>query len=400
MRRARSFILLLGASAVIWGCSEDPAARDGGPSGDSIAPTDGGPGGPGLTGTVKDEKGVPVGGAQLEVGSELAYSTDKGLYELTNLNPGPVTVKVTQSWFKDKSVSATVEQSGMTTLNIVIEEHPLTLDPADKTLADTYNQSFDYTKDTISIVVLPRPSRKELDNAIYYRNPALYRDTSSEKDLTPSPQPDIASGSASGFTFQTGGGSEALDLTTIEDKIDDTPLTKDEKVDYLMWRPMMNWLKEQDPSQLTGLANAEGAVNQQTWGDSNAANPQAIEQVFLHGKELWVQVVFEAFVKLGAGVTDSDGDGRVEIYARLAPAQYTDAIVTKLQTDYVQPTFDTHGLSKEVNQSLNELYTTTAAQVEKYIAQPFEVTGLGTITYPFMVLKHSEGQQNVLLVGP
>lgn len=399
MRRARSFILLLGASVVIWGCSEDPAARDGGPSGDG-APTEGGAGGPGLTGTVQDQKGVAVGGVQLEVGSEKAFTTGKGVYTLSNLTPGPVTVKVTQSWFKDKSVSATVEQSGMTTLNITIEEHPLTLDPADKTLADTYNQSFDYTKDTLSIVVVARPSRKELDNAIYFRNPALYRDTSSEKDITPSPQPNIASGTASGFTFQTGGGSEALELSSIVDTLDDSPLTKDEKVDYLMWRPMMNWLKDWDASQLGGLPEVEQAVKQQGWGDANAVSPQAIEQVFLHGKELWVQVVFEAFVKLGPGVTDSDGDGRVEIYARLAPAHYSDAIVTKLQTDYVQPTFDTHGLSKEINQSLNELYTTTAAQVEKYIAQPFTVTGVGTINYPFVVLKHSEGQQNVLLVGP
>ena len=398
MRRARTFVLLICCS-LLGGCSEDPAARDGGPSGDST-PTEGGAGGPGLTGTVQDVKGVAVGGVQLEVGSETAFTTDKGVYDLKNLTPGPVTVKVTQSWFKDKSVSATVEASGMTTLNITIEEHPLTLDPADKTLADSYNQTFDYTQDKISIVVVPRPSRKELDNAIYYRNPALYRDTSSEKDLTPSPQPDIASGTAKDFTFQTSGGGEALELSSIVDKLDDTPLTKDEKVDYLMWRPMMNWLKEWDASQLGGLPDAEGAVRQQGWGDANAVNPQAIEQVFVHGKELWVQVVFEAFVKLGSGVTDSDGDGRVEIYAKLAAAQYSDAIVTKLQTDYIQPTFDTHGLSKEVNQSLNELYTTTAAQVEKYIAQPFEVTGVGTISYPFMVLKHSEGQQNVLLVGP
>jgi len=68
-------------------------------------------------------------------------------------------------------------------------------------------------------------------------------------------------------------------------------------------------------------------------------------------------------------------------------------------TPIPKTTFATHGLSIEVSKSLNELYSTTGAHVERYIGQPFDVPNLGTITYPFVVLRHSAGQENVILVA-
>jgi hypothetical protein len=113
-----------------------------------------------------------------------------------------------------------------------------------------------------------------------------------------------------------------------------------------------------------------------------------------------VKVVFASFVQLGPGVTDDDGDGLKEIFARVVPRFVTSEITRKLTDEYGKTLFNTHGLSKEVARSLNELYSTTAAQVERTIGQPFEVPGLGTISYPFVVLRHSQGQRNVILVGP
>ncbi|HEX7501728.1 MAG TPA: hypothetical protein VF524_15720, partial [Polyangia bacterium] len=63
-------------------------------------------------------------------------------------------------------------------------------------------------------------------------------------------------------------------------------------------------------------------------------------------------------------------------------------------------TFSTYSLSKQVTKSLNEIYSTTGAQVERTIGQPFDVAGLGTITYPYIVLKDAVGQENVFLVAP
>jgi acetylglutamate kinase len=75
-------------------------------------------------------------------------------------------------------------------------------------------------------------------------------------------------------------------------------------------------------------------------------------------------------------------------------------IAGKLTSEYIATVYNTHGLSKEVTKSLNELYSTTAAQVEKYIGEPFEIVGTGTISYPFVVLRHANGKKNVILVAP
>jgi hypothetical protein len=191
-----------------------------------------------------------------------------------------------------------------------------------------------------------------------------------------------------------------LDPATIVDAIKDTPLGATEPGDFMMWTSMMNWLGEWDSAKSVGLKVAGLAVRNQGWG-SNAIRPQEIEKVFLDPatQKLWVKVVFEPFVQLGPGVTDDDGDGRKEIYAALAGVHYTAEIINALANTYMKATFTTHGLSKEVSKSLNELYSTTGAQVERYLGQPFEVPGLGTITYPFVVLRHTGGQKNVILLG-
>jgi hypothetical protein len=397
----RALPLIIGL-ALLVGCSEDPKGRTDGGGGDALPAEGGTPEGPGLMGTVKDTAGVAVEGVQVEAGGQMAFTTFEGKYTLDKLTPGQVTVQLTQDWFKSKTETATVQDTGMTTLDVTIEEHPLKLDSADETLAKSYASTFDWTTDTVSIVIVRQPTRKELDNALYFHNPALYRDTSSTSPVTPSPQPTIGSGGAQNFTFQTGG-AEALDNTTIVDTIDKTPLTTAEQQGWMMWRPMINWLKDWDTAstKVVGLNDAGAAVSQQSWG-TNAVMPQAIEQVYLHGSELWVQVVFEDFVKLGSGITDSDGDGRVEVYAKVNTDHYTAEVVTALQDEYIAPTFNTHGLSKQINNALNELYTATSAEMEKYIGQSFDVPNVGTIQYPFAVINHTgaNDKKNVLLVGP
>jgi hypothetical protein len=251
---------------------------------------------------------------------------------------------------------------------------------------------------------VPKPTRRDFDNGVYWRNPALYRDTSKEAPLVPSPAPEIGGGVAKNFSFKilTPGpkmGQEVLDLATIADTTAGTPLGATEPADFMLWTPMLNWLTEWDAAKAADLKAVEVAVRQQSWG-GNAVRPQELEKVFLDAQgNLWVKVVFASFVQVGPGITDDDGDGNKEIYAKVAPAQYTREIVDKLG-EYRTTTFTAHPLSKEITKALNELYSKTAAQVERTIGQPFDVPGLGTISYPTLVLRHSGGQKNVLLVAP
>jgi len=358
-----------------------------------------------LTGVVTDSTGSPVVGAKVAAGGTWVFSDAQGKYTLVNLAPGATVVNCSQQWFQPITQTLTLVDGVATPWNVNLVEMPLKVDPADRALANLYNQTFDWTKQALSIAIVETPTRRAFDNAVYFHNPALYKDTSATAPLTPSPQPTISAGVASNFTFPVlsgaNQGQEALDLTTIVDSIKDTPLGPTEPTDYMMWTPMVNWLGEWDTAKSITLKVAGLAVRQQGWG-GNAVRPQDIEKVFLDPAtgRLWVKVVFENFVQLGAGISDDDGDGHKEIYAAVSSAHYTAEIVNALVTNYTVTTFSTYALSKQVSKSLNEIYSTTGAQVERDIGQPFAVSGLGTIIYPYIVLKHAVGQENVLLVAP
>jgi hypothetical protein len=323
---------------------------------------------------------------------------------LTELGAGAATVKVSRDWFRPLEAPVTVAASGSTTLDLTIDELPLKVEAADRALVTTHASNFDWTKQTLSIAVAARPSRRDFDNAVYFHNPALYRNTASEAPLTPMPAPQIADGVASNFNFPIGSGAssgqQALDLASIKDTVAGTTLGASEPAEFMMWTPMINWLVEWDPARAADLRLVGVSVRQQSWGGT-ALRPQEIEKAYLDGAGgLWVKVVFAGFVQLGAGVADDDGDGLKEVYAKVPDAFVSAEITQKLTAEYAGTLYSTHGLSRQLARSLNELYSTTAAQVERTIGQPFEVPGLGTITYPFVVLRHAGGQRNVILVNP
>jgi hypothetical protein len=400
---ARSFIACVWVVTLAVGCSGSSAEPSPIVDADATGASEAGAGAS-LAGTVTDRAGIPVVGAKVEAGAVSVFSDAQGHYALAGLTPGAITVDVTQVWFKPLEQSVTLTGGGPTPWDVTLDEMPLRVDPADRALAGIYNQTFDWTKQTISIAIAETPTRCAFDNAIYFHNPALYRDTSAQLPLTPSPQPVISGGIAQNFSFPiisgTSPAEEALDLSSIVDSIKDTPLGPTEPANYMMWKSMINWLTEWDAAKSVTLKLVGVAVRQQGWG-GNAVLPQEIEKVFVdpNTNKLWVKVVFENFVQLGPGITDDDGDGRKEIYAAVASAHYTSEIVDALVNTYAKTTFSTHGFADQVTKGLNELYSTTGAHVEGYIGQLFEVPGLGTIIYPFVVLGHTGGKENVILMS-
>ncbi|HXU81845.1 MAG TPA: carboxypeptidase regulatory-like domain-containing protein [Polyangia bacterium] len=360
-----------------------------------------------VAGTVKDKAGVPVVGAQVVVaGASMPaiYTDAQGKYSAPVAAPGEAPVVVTRDWFEKLETKVTVGASGVTPLDLTLEEKPLKIEPADKALADSYAATFDWTKATLSISTVPRPTRRDFDNAVYFHNPALYRDTSKTPPLTPTPAPVFEAGAAKNFTFKILSGpkmgTEVLDLATVADAIKDTPLGPTEPTEFMMWTPMINWLIDWDVSKAADLRAVGTAIQQQSWG-GNAVRPQDLEKVFLDATgNLWVKIVFAGFVQLDPSIKDDDGDGQKEIYAKIAVGQYSKEIVDKLTQEYGKTVFGTHGFSKEVTKGLRDLYSMTGAQVERTLGQPFEVTGLGTLVYPTLVLKHMTGHRNVFLVAP
>jgi hypothetical protein len=379
-----------------------------------VSPIDGGPidGGPpidggarSLSGMVTDQTGAPVVGAKVQIAAASVFSDGQGLYTISNVDNGdggPVTVVVTREWFNRYEATVAVNDSGNTHYDISLTEVPLFLDPRDVALAAAYNATFDWTKQKLSIAIAATATRRNFDNAVYRRNPALYRDTTGLAPLVPSPAPQIVGGVAANLSFPIRGGTndgqQALDLASVVDAIALTPAAALENTDYMLWTPLMNWLTDWDPAKSADLKMAGVAVRQQNWG-SNVQRPQEIERVYLANGALWVEVVFAPFVQLGPGITDDDGDGYQEIFARIDSRWAAQEILDKL-VGYMQTRYTTYGMSKEVSKALREIYSTTSAQVERYIGQPFDIPAVGTIFYPFVVLKHAGGQENVILMGP
>jgi hypothetical protein len=357
-----------------------------------------------LSGTVRDQAGVPVLGAKLQAGAASVFSDGQGHYALAVVDCGSLVLAVTRDWFQSAQLPVTTSAVGPTQLDITLTEMPLRLDPADLALAAAYQQTFDWSKQTLSITVAPTATRRNFDNAVYWHNPALYRDTSTQPSLAPSPLPTIVGGVAASFTFPIHGGAndgkEALVLASVVDAIAATPVAALEKTDYMLWTPMLNWLTEWDPAKSADLKMVGVAVRQQSWG-TTAQRPQELGRVYLDrvNHALWVEVVFATFVQLGEGITDADGDGFKEVFARIDSTYATQEILDML-VGYAETRYATHAMSKEVTKALREIYSTTSAQVLRYIGQPYDIVGLGTIQYPFVVLQHAAGQVNVILVGP
>jgi hypothetical protein len=361
-----------------------------------------------LTGTIKDQAGVTVLGAKVVVAGLPAtpeiFSDAQGKYTAPVTTAGPTMVTVTRDWFEKSEGMVTIAAAGPTSYDVTLVEKPLKIDPADRALAETHAKTFDWTKSTLSVAVVAKPTRRDFDNGVYFHNPALYRDTSKMAALVPAPAPEIAAGVAKGFSFQikTGAkmGQEVLDLTTIADAIKDTPLGATEPAEWMLWTPMINWLNDWDTVKAAELVAVAVAVRQQNWG-GNAIRPQDLEKVYFDAQgNLWVKVVFASFVQLGPSINDDDGDGLKEVYAKIAAGHYSKELADKLSQDYGKTLFTAHGLSKEITRGLRDLYSTTGAQVERTLGQPFEVMGLGTFAYPTLVLRHAGGQKNVFLVAP
>jgi hypothetical protein len=360
-----------------------------------------------VAGTVKDKDGMPVVGAQVVVAGVTkpeVFSDAQGKYSAPVAAAGETTIAVTRGWFEDFTGKVTVAASGATPLDVTLVEKPLKVEPADKALADMHAATFDWTKATLSVTIIPRPTRRDFDNGVYFHNPALYRNTSMTAPLVPTTPPVFEAGVAKNFTFKiTSGpkmGTEVLDLATVADAVKDTPLGATEPADFMLWTPMINWLVDWDVAKAADLRAVGTAIQTQSWG-GNAVRPQDPDKVFVDAQgNLWVKIVFASFVQLGDTIHDDDGDGLKEVYAKIAAAQYTKEVVDKLTMDYGKTLFTAHGLSKEVTKGLRDLYSMTGAQVERTLGQPYEVMGLGTFMYPTLVLRHMNEKKNVFLVAP
>jgi len=277
---------------------------------------------------------------------------------------------------------------------------------ADRALAESYNQSFDWSTDKIAVRLLNGPTRSEAEKALYYRNPGLYQDTSAEPHITPDPLPTLDPAPA-GFDFPLpdtapNQGQQFLDNSTIVDSLAETPITAAEQASAPLWLPavMVYLTVDWDASKVLNLYYGNNAVRAQKWGVDGATRPpQTIQHMYLHGGEIWVEIVFENHVDLGAGISDSNGDGYKEIYGKIDPAHFTMEVYDQLANDYVTPRLSVAELNSLIDDKiLDDLYSEFNMEVVSGLGEPFEASGVGTFEYPFKVIQGASPKDDIFIV--
>jgi len=358
-----------------------------------------------VRGQVVNSRGLPEMGASVMAGDTSAQTDVSGNYSLS-VPAGEVSLRVELGWFETAEKSATVAAGQATVLDVQLAPMAPRLLPEDRALAEKHNQTFDWKRDKLSIALIQSPTRGGLERAIYLRNPALYTDTSGQLPLVPATPPSLAP-QAAAFSFPMpreapSRDAEALDLATLTDRIEQTPLTAEEIAGAFGWEPaVLKFLARWNLEKAADLYYANQAVQQQTWGQTAQVPPQAITEGYLHaGKEIWVKIAFEDFLAVGAGVADDDGDGKKEVFARVNGNLFGEEILAQLAA-YSTARLEPARLRSAVQGVLDDLYSRTNPVLVRTIGQPYEIAGLGSITYPLAVIEHLGAGKivNVLLMS-
>ncbi|MBW1807083.1 MAG: hypothetical protein JRJ19_02760 [Deltaproteobacteria bacterium] len=275
----------------------------------------------------------------------------------------------------------------------------------DRALAQSYNSTFDWSSGKIAVRLLSGPTRSEADKAIYFHNPGLYKDVSGEPQVTPDPLPTL-DGSPSGFDFELSNvapnpNQQFLDNSSIVDKLSETSISSAEQTNSVLYLPaiMVFLTVDWDAEKVLNLYYGYSAVRGQKWGGSSTLYPQSIQHVYLHSGEIWVEIVFEDFVSLGTGISDSNGDGYKEVFAKIAAEHFTAEVYNKLVDDYVTPRMTVSELNTHVEDKIvDDLYYDFPMEPTSGIGVPFEISGVGTVKFPFKVLQGVSPKDDIFIV--
>lgn len=355
-----------------------------------------------ISGTVRNAAAQLVAGARVKVGGVEVVTDARGTFEVKKVPKGSVSISVDAAWYEVWAKDVDVAPDQVNTADVELVARPLAIDAADEALAQAQQSTFDWRTSRVSFAVIRGPTHGRIDRAMYRANPGLFRDDSTEPPLTPSPAPSIVSGVASDFSFPRPGPGEVLQLESIVDTLAATGLPQAVQEQYMMWAPLLSTLLQtkETVDAAAPLAEVTAGVQGQSWGGSGA-RPQTMGRVFFDKakNELWVEVVFGSFVALGPGITDSDGDGYAEVFAKVAPITTLPQLVAPI-TAYNETPIDTLGAKAALDNLISILYSTSNPAIVATLGEAYELPGLGSLKHPFAVVRHGNDALNVFLLAP
>lgn len=196
----------------------------------------------------------------------------------------------------------------------------------------TLNKGYDRSSSRVLVREIARPTRANLDYAAWIANMIL-GDTAKVR----------VSPAAIGIDSLGFGGL----LQDVRLKLEQTPLTSAERSAPLAWKPVENlWLAWN--FEVAGpLVSRVQQIGQARWGDTSQVYLpfQQIASLYLHktetGEEIWVRLEFQPWMAGHLkGVSDQDGDGFPDAWARLAAQELKPEMVALLRGEYTTKVLD------------------------------------------------------------
>jgi alginate O-acetyltransferase complex protein AlgJ len=166
---------------------------------------------------------------------------------------------------------------------------------------------FDRYKSRVIVRKIKVPTAANLDFAAYDRNPVLFDPVTVrfKKSLRPVSAADM--------------GFKGVLLNPVQN-IGETPLTKEEKVAPIAWKPFIKgaW----DVVKNDQLQSLGAAISGYKWADSSVFQPyQQVSALYIHDHdgavEFWVKVELAPWASFFKLISDEDSDGAREIYGKL-----------------------------------------------------------------------------------
>lgn len=196
----------------------------------------------------------------------------------------------------------------------------------------TLNKGYDRSTSRVLVREIVRPTRANLDHAAWVANMILC-DTAK---VRVSPEP-------IGLDSLGFGGL----LQDVRLKLEQTPLTTVEQAEPLAWKAVENLWLAWNFEMAGPLVSRVQQIGQARWGDTSQVYLpfQQIASLYLHkteaGDEVWVHLEFQPWMNGHLkGISDQDGDGFPDAWAKLAAGELKPEMVTLLRGEYTTKVLD------------------------------------------------------------
>lgn len=368
-----------------------------------------------LVGTIAGPADEVLVGATVEIGNLQTESLHDGSYAFKSVPAGQRTLRVGGlAWLKDVEMRIQIDAAVENQKDIKMEAWPMQLLSADQQLVTQFIESqTDWTEQRITVGVANKPTKAEIERILYLHNPALIRKPPEGVLITPEPDPTFSAQAAVGFDFvvppQEGqlecdqAGRNAVEIQSIQNDMPHA-FSQAAKEQLFMWPAMELDLMRWDFEVAKNVYCVGQAIRNQKWSSQaelGEARPQSVQQTVLISDEVWIEVVFEPWVDVSDSISDSDSDGRKEVFAKVVEGAFSNQILSYLRNQYAGQTLGTYELGLHLETLMSDFYNWTDPKLTNTIGSSFGLTGFGEIQYPFAVMSHDDGKiDNVFLVSP